>query len=136
MDRFIVLVNFRPFQHIWQVWNFEHFRVKSKRQLWTNIGFGFGLFVCILAALAECILGVIQYAVGDFDLIKFCTLLPIIVSTLGMVFSAISFIIKNRQIEQVTNEMQKLVDTRNLIVYKSMSFFCQKYSLKSLIFDT
>lgn len=113
-----VLVNFRPFQYIWQMWNIENFRGKSKRQLWKNIGFAIGVLSCIIAAPSESILGVIEFTIQGFDMIKLCTLLPIIMSTLGMAFSAISLIIKNRQIEHVTNEMQKIVDTRNFILIK------------------
>lgn len=121
--KFKVLVNFRPFQRIWQWWNIENFRVQSKLQLCKNIGLAIGLFTCLLAAPVECTLGVIKTALEGFNMIKLCILLPVIATMLGMPFAAISFIIKNRQIEQLTDEIQKIVETRNFPSLKKISFF-------------
>lgn len=111
--KILVLGHFRQLHCIWRACNIEEFRVENKRQLWTNIGLVTGVIVCILAVPIECVLCFINLKIKGFDIITVCTVLPILATMLGMSVSAVFFFINNRQIGQVIDQMQKLIDTRN-----------------------
>lgn len=119
--RISVLQQYRSYQHLFEVFNYEHFRNKNDRDLINNICYAACVAALIFLATAVAILCSWYCVDIGWDISILSISVPAILAIIFSILTYIILITKNRVIRASIDHLQETVDEREF-------FFCVQIS--------